>query len=395
MAVQVILPTLGEAISEATLVRWNKKVGDSVHRGDELADLETAKATMPLESPANGVLLSIQIQEGNTVASGEVLAVIGQPGEEVTLAQEPGRPRPESGPPAPSAATREVGPAAGPPRRVSPAARRMAEEHGIDLDRIVPLAPDARVTTDDVVKFLQLQVAEGTPTGPALFHRHELSPIRKAIAEQMTASAREIPQFSVVREVDATELVAFKERAGQGVAAAGVKLSLTALLVHLTARALARHPLLNARFERGQLFVYEAINMAVAVSTPQGLLAPVLFGVEMKSLDQVASGLEDLVTRARLGRLDLKEVTAGTFTLSNLGMFGVDQFTPLINSPQVAILGIGAARPSSVARPREEARETSAITLTLVADHRVLDGQEVALFLSTLGEAIETCEVKP
>jgi pyruvate dehydrogenase E2 component (dihydrolipoamide acetyltransferase) len=214
-----------------------------------------------------------------------------------------------------------------------------------------------------------------------------------AIAEQMTASARDIPHFSVVREVDATRLVALKEQARQAAGEAGLKVSLTAILVHLTARALAQHPLLNARFEREQLFVYETINMAVAVSTPQGLLAPVLFGAEKLSLLEVARGLEELVTRARLGRLDLKEISAGTFTLSNLGMFGVKEFTPLINSPQVAILAAGAARPSFVARPRAEAGQASTLTLTLVADHRVLDGQEVALFLATLTEGIETGEI--
>ncbi|MGA2111658.1 MAG: dihydrolipoamide acetyltransferase family protein [Anaerolineales bacterium] len=394
MPVQVILPTLGEAVSEATLVRWNKKVGDPVKRGDELAMLETAKAAMPLECPENGIVLSIRVQEGTTVTSGEVLAVIGQPGEEEILPSEPRPAGGASGRPAVPAAAAPSGPPGATSRRVSPSARRLAEERGIDLDQVVSLAPGERITTEDVQRFLQAREAANSPAGPALFHRHELSPLRKAVADQMTASAREIPHFSVTREVDARPLMAFKEQARQAAGKSGVKVSLTALLVHLTAQALTKHPLLNARLERGELHVFETVNMSVAVSTPQGLLSPVLFGVEKLPLLEIARGLEDLVARARQGRLDLKEITAGTFTLSNLGMFGVSQFTPLINSPQVAILAAGAARPSSVAQPSGGTIEAPAITLTVVADHRVLDGQEVALFLATLAEAIEVGEVR-
>jgi pyruvate dehydrogenase E2 component (dihydrolipoamide acetyltransferase) len=415
VATQIVVPTLGEAISEATLVRWLLNEGDPVRRGDVIAELETAKANLDIECPANGVLLSILVQAGEIVTPGQVLALAGKVGEQGNGDQEHRRGVGEKGNRGEAiksiAAVESVPGEQGSEGaeeqrgRVSPAARRMARELGIDLSKVTASKAGARITTEDVERYIQAdgnkEHHDDMQTSPAEhpqaartpglpFRRIELSRIQKAVAERMVESARQVPQFSVSMDADASRLLEAK----QELASQGIQASLTALLVQLTARALSRHPLLNARFDGDAVIAYETVHMAVAAATPAGLVTPVIHAAEKLSLPEIIEKLAELLPAARENRLSLDQVSQATFTLSNLGMHGVQQFVPLVNPPQSAILGVGAARPAALPTPNWGIRAAWLITLTISADHRVVDGEAAARFLASLREEIEGADVR-
>ncbi len=399
MATQVIVPVMGEAVGEARIAVWFKQAGEPVRRGDELAELETDKATLTLECPADGVLLEILIGAGAMVATGQLLARIGRPGEQAPVGAAPGAlpagQAAELAPEAPAemtaAAAADSTPAAPAEerRRISPAARRLARRLGIDAADLTASKPGARITTQDVTR---LSEAAGAVTsgdsqsgGGSLPQRRVLlNEIQRVMGARMAQSAREIPQFSVAMEVDATRLLQVK----QELAHAEKAVSFTALLVLLAARALRRHPLLNARFDDDAVILFETVNMGVAVSSPQGLVVPVLHGVEQLDAPALARRLDELVQTARSGRLALAQVSNGTFTLSNLGMYGVSRFVPLVNPPQVAILGVAGIQPV-VLPAAAGTRHIQRMSMTVSADHRVVDGAAVALFLQDLQHTIE------
>jgi pyruvate dehydrogenase E2 component (dihydrolipoamide acetyltransferase) len=387
---------LGESTTEATLTQWLNVVGDEVKRGDVLAEVETDKAIMPLECPANGVLLALLVDEGATVAPGELLAVVGQPTEKWEG-------RKETEPKTILRETRSLADSQAPDhpnhkqaperRRVSPGARRLAQRLGIDIDVVQPEVPGARVTTGDVERYAASAKAgepgeqEGAAGIPS--HRVTLSRVRKVVADRMAESARTIPQFSVTVEADAVHMLALQEELTRQSEQSGVKVSLTALLVNRTARALAHHPLMNARFDGEDIVVFDTVNIAVATATLEGLMVPVIHGVEGLSVLDIARRLTRISAAARQGKLSPADVADATFTISNMGMFGVTQFVPLVNPPQAAILGVGAARPAILPSTEGEPHQVQLMSLTVSADHRVLDGGDVAQFLIKLKGEIE------
>ena len=388
-----MLPTLGESIAEATLLRWLKRAGDKVKRGEELAEIETDKATMSIECPADGVLLTVLAEEGSVIVTRQVLAVVGQSGEkwdvaapeqEFTLprAVVSQAPRPSLG----STLTDER-------QRISPGAKKLAEELGIDVQQVPPSRSGARVVTADVQRYAETLRGEAAASVHLPSHRVLLTRVGKVMAERMLASARLIPQFSASIEVDAGQLLTRREQFRRKVEAEGDAVTLTALLAYLVVRALRQHPLLNARFDGDSIVVYDSFNVSVAVTTSQGLMVPVLHRLEEMSVTEIARRLTEVTIAAREGRLTPGDVADGTFTLSNLGMFGVNQFVPLVNPPQSAILGVGAARATVVPGLNETVRAAQRMNLTVSADHRVLDGETVAQFLKTLREMVERCEV--
>jgi pyruvate dehydrogenase E2 component (dihydrolipoamide acetyltransferase) len=419
MATQVLVPVLGEAIGEARIAAWLKRPGDSVRRGEELAELETDKAMLALECPADGVLLEVLAVEGALVTTGQLLAQIGRPDEAAaprsavpaagaelpvvpaatpaatpvatpvaeTAAQAEAR---RATPVAPAASTIET--SADSRRRISPAARRMARELGIDVARLTPSEPAGRITTQDVTRLAAPPAGAGRLPGRRLV----LTEIQRVMANRMVQSAREIPQFSVTIDVNAAALFKVQQEfvGGSGengrvaADAPAARVSLTALLVFLVARVLREHPLLNARFDGDGVILYETVNMGVAVTTPQGLVVPVLHGVERLSIGELMRRWTGLVQTARSGRLALGDISDGTFTLSNLGMYGVQGFVPLVNLPQAAILGIGGVQPL-VVPDAHGTQHVQRMNLTVSADHRVMDGAAAAAFLRDLKVSIE------
>lgn len=383
MATEVRLPHLGESIDSAVLVAWHKQVGDAIQRGDELADLETDKATLPLEAPKNGVLLAIVAAEGETVGIGDLLTVIGREGE--SWSPESGFPEkpPAAAPPVNSTVFIPSTDAEPPAKiKISPVARRKARELSVDLASVVP-ADGIKISGADVEAHARQTAGTGNSTGR---RRIQLSQSKRLTGQRMLESARHVPQFALTIDVDARNLLKHREQAQS----AGNKVSLTALLIHATAMTLRDHPLLNASFEDDGITVFDAINVGVATAAEDGLRVPVIHDADKLSVTALDGRLGELAKKGRENRLSLAEVSGGTFTVSNLGMTGVTHFTPLVNPPQSAILGVAAAR--SLLIPGADGRGEIArmIALTLACDHRVLDGAEAAAFLASLRNAVES-----
>ena len=379
MATEVRLPHLGESIDSALIVEWHKQVGDAVKRGDELADLETDKATLPLEAPKNGVLLAIVAAAGDTVYIGDLLSVIGREGETWSAAAtaapetEPAKPREAA------AATVKAVAASKAAYKISPLARRKAKELGVDLNSVTP-ADGVKISGVDVEA--QARRASAQPAQ----RRIELSRAKRLTGQRMMRSAREIPQFSVTIDADIGPLLAARARLKER----GDEPSLTAIFIHLTALTLRGHPLLNARFEDDGVTVLDSIHIGVATAAEDGLRVPVIRDADRLSLAQINRALAELTRKARANRLRPADSAGGSFTISNLGMSGITQFTPLVNPPQSAILGIAAPRPVLLPGANGALKPAQLLALTAACDHRVVDGVDAALFLRDLKAAFES-----
>jgi len=441
----VIMPALGMAQETGKVLRWLKRQGDSVREGEPLLEIETDKATVELEAPASGVLADVSAAEGDEVPVGRVIARIVAPDElpaegsapvqasaavaasapaaeaPPAAAQMPAAPAPVPtapaastvpGPPtpAPVAPSAPAPPSAARAGRVaaSPKARRLAAEHGVDLRTLAGAGsgPGGAVLAVDVLAAVRADAAAPAPVaGPATVEVPGAAPGRaggpppvgapaataalptvwRRMAERTTQSWTSVPHFFLLREAHAGRLVTWREKAA---ARLGVDLTYTDLLVKLVATALREHPRLNARWQDDAIVTSEAINVGIAVATDDGLVVPVIGGADRLSLDQAARRRAELVERARAGRLRPEDLAGGTFTISNLGMYGVDAFTAIINPPQAAILAVGRIAPRVVpAGARAAVRPM--LWLALSCDHRVVDGARGAAFLQTLADLIE------
>jgi pyruvate dehydrogenase E2 component (dihydrolipoamide acetyltransferase) len=369
----LILPHMGLAVEEGRVVAWHRSEGDAVRKGDVVCEVETDKATVELEAPADGVLLRILVPAGETASAGSSLALIGAEGEAADAAPgvsdvapvPPGSARAPV--PTPTAAAPEEGV---PPRvRATPAARRLARQAGIDLRSLAGSGPGGRIRLADVQGAVRAEI-------PASLTRQ-----RAAIARRMTESWRTIPQFDASREVDLTRVREFLRAVGPSVERSrGVRPSLTDFLAQACVRALQRRRELNADGR-------EEVHLGLAVALDEGLLVPVIRDAHRLNLVELATARTAVVERARRGRLLPEDLGGGTFTLSNLGPFGVDRFTAIINPPERAILAVGEARERPVAVDgRVEVRWTAVLTLTV--DHRWADGVHAARFLADVGEAL-------
>lgn len=389
MATEVIMPKLGETMEEGTVTLWLKKEGESIKKGEGLLEIMTEKATYEIEAPEDGVLLKVLVGENEVRPIGHFLAVVGKKDEDISdlLAQAE---RIEEKKGKKEVLKKEEVPtvkreAPRPGRiRISPAAKRLAEEHGVDLSQIKGSGPEGRIVRDDVLKAAK-EKKEPPQKGKFL----TLTGIKKLTAERMSESFRTAPHFSVSIDVEMGSLLdLIKKMAPEVEKKFSAPLSLTAVLIKGVSRALKDQPLMNSRFVEGKIELIEDINLSVAVATEEGLLVPVIHKADGMSLGEISFTLKELTDRARKGSLSLEDVSGGTFTISNLGMFGVDSFTPIINPPQAAILAVGAMKDKPGVRGGKVA-VTPVVSLTLVADHRVLDGVLVANFLKSLKELFE------
>jgi len=367
MPVEVIMPMLGMAQETGKVVRWLKTEGDAVAKAEPLMEVETDKVTVEIEAPAAGTLAGVTAAEGEDVPVGQVIAYVLGDGEEVPRENRGQvlQSRTEGAPPEPKP---EPWPYAGlqalPPRRTlaSPKARRLARERGVPIEEIAGSGPYGAVQAADV---------QGLASVPAV------SSAWQTMARRMAEIWRDVPHFYLSREVDATRLNGWREavRKRQGYE----RVTHTDLLVKIAAAALAEHPRVNGSAE---------VNVGVAVATDDALVVPVIHGADRLELRAVVEHRVDLVARAREGKLRLEDVQGGTFTISNLGMFGVDSFGAIVNAPQAAILAVGRITDRVVAVGGEPAvRPTFILTLSL--DHRAIDGAIGARFLDTLVSLVE------
>jgi pyruvate dehydrogenase E2 component (dihydrolipoamide acetyltransferase) len=410
VAVEVKLPRLGQGMEAGTIVRWLKSEGDAVAKGEPLFELDTDKVTQEVEAETDGVLLKIVLPEGEADV-GTTVAVIGSEGEDVSelvaaaaggnggapaaapeqkdapTEQPVEQPRAEAAP-APAAA-----PARAPGERVkaSPLARRIARERGIDLATLTGTGPEGRIIAEDVEKAQAAPAPAASPAAAPMpageVEVVELTSIRRTIARRLT-EAWEAPVFQLTVTADCTELVATRERMVELLREGETKPTVNDVLTRLVAAALLRHRPVNALFVEGRIHRYPSANVGIAVATPNGLVVPVIRDADRKSVQEIAAARADLVSRAREGKLQLADLEGGTFTTSNLGMYGIEQFIAVLNPPQVAILAVGSIedRPHAV-EGRIEIAPT--LTLTLTCDHRAIDGSEGAEFLRTVKALVE------
>jgi pyruvate dehydrogenase E2 component (dihydrolipoamide acetyltransferase) len=432
MPTTVIMPALEMAQETGKVLRWLKAPGDAVAKGEPLVEIETDKVTVEIEAPAAGVLGEVTAREGDVVPVGRTIALVYAPGE-----AGPAGPIPASRPVAAAAA----GPGPAPPAavRASPLARKVAEQHGVDLARVK--TSSGRIEKADVLAHVATQAASAAAGGApvrlaaaspkarrlAAERGLELRALRgsgpggavlaadvpeaaipaaavpaaapaaarvagpgvgtvwRLMAERMTASWTTAPHFYLVREVDASRLTAWRERANTP---AGARITYTDLLVRLAAAALSRHPSVNAAWKDGAIVPGADISIGLAVAIDAGLVVPVIHRADTLSLAEIAARREDVVSRAQAGRLRPADIQGGGFTISNLGMFGVDAFSAIVNPPQAAILAVGRIADRVVAVGGQPAVRPTMV-LTLSCDHRALDGARGAQFLGALAELIE------
>jgi pyruvate dehydrogenase E2 component (dihydrolipoamide acetyltransferase) len=382
MAISVVMPALEMAQETGKLISWLKKEGDAVSKGEPLLEIETDKAVMEIESPADGVLAGVKVQPGVEVPVGRTIAWIVRPGESAPIEDAPTESGRKTSSIASAAAAIPATPAANTSMkeaRISPKARRLATERGIDLRLVRGSGPGGEILASDVLLAAESQRPESTLPS---------SRVARLMAERTTQSWTTVPHFFLVREVNAEALRNERRNlAPQVQQSRGVKLTVTDMLVSLVARTLRNHHRVNASWVANQVRENPAINISLAIAVDGGVVAPVIHNADRATLVDIAATRTELAERARAAKLRPADLSDGTFTISNLGMFGVDAFSAIITPPQAAILAIGRIADKVVAVDGQPAVRPM-MTLTLSSDHRVMDGARAAEFLSDLSNSI-------
>ena len=412
----ILMPRPGQMTEECTLLTWHKAEGDPVVRGDVLFEIETDKAVMEVEAFDDGVLLRRLAEEGETVPVNSVVAYVGQPGEEVPEAPPPLGAEPMT-PPAPADGGEPIAAAAPPPAgtatatpvaaagregrlRISPRASRLAAEAGLDPRRLTGSGPEGRIVERDVRAALdagpivgeeaarEAPAAEPPPAPAAVADGEDpprpLSRMRRVIAERMAYSATTIPQFQVTVAVDVTRLVELRSR----LKAQGSAVTLTDFILAAVAQSLVEMPIVNSRTDGEQLWLRRRVHLGLAVAVPNGLVVAVLRDADHLTIDEIHSRAAAMAAAAREGKLSPDDMTGSTFSVSNLGMFGVEHFSAIINPGESAILAVSSAVRTPVVIG-EGIGIRSLMRLTLSADHRLIDGEIAARFLDDLRHRLE------
>jgi pyruvate dehydrogenase E2 component (dihydrolipoamide acetyltransferase) len=393
---EVIMPKMGDAMTEGRILTWKKQPGDAVTKGEPLAEIETDKVNVDLESEADGTLAQILVPAGEVAAVGAPIAMIAAPGEAVP-APAASPPKGEPGPIAAPASAKKKEPvvatAPGGAVRASPLARRLADRHGITLGSITGTGPDGRITKEDVEAAIasgrptEAKTVPAAPSAGAASRDVPLTRIRQTIARRMTESKQSAPHIYITVSIEMDAALALRGQMNDG-ADESAKISVNDMVVRATALALVMFPALNASFAEQMIRQHGEINISIGVALPEGLIAPTLYHCDRKNLWEIAADARALAERARTGRMRAEDLTGGTFTISNLGMFGVEVFSAIINPPQASILAVGAATPQAVVRDGQVVAAT-VMQATCSADHRVTDGAEVARFLAEVKRLLE------
>ena len=408
MATAVIMPKQGQSVESCIITRWNKAVGDQVKAGDVLFEYETDKASFEEEAKEDGVLLAILAEEGDDVPCFENVAVIGQPGEDVSAftakaeaaseeqpqaAQQPAQPQQETAKAAATVNDEDF-------IKISPRAKNAAEEAGLDISRAVPTGPEGRIIERDILELAKQGDAEPAaearaeaPVAPAVreaeYEDVKLSGVRKAIAKSMTLSLSTMAQLTNNASFDATSIMAYRKLMKENGEKLGLaNINLNHMVMYAAARVLKNHPDINAHFLDDKIRRFKSVNLGMAVDTARGLLVPTIFGADTMSLNQIAEAAKSLAEQANGGSISPDLLTGGTFTVTNLGSLGVTSFTPVINPPQTAILGVCSIE-QKIKVIGGEIKAYPAMGLSLTYDHRAVDGAPAARFLKELIEALE------
>ncbi len=439
MAVEVFMPKMSDHMESGAIVGWLVKEGDQVTEGQALVEIETDKVTAEIEAPAAGILKGVRtgVEKGAEVPVGETIAFIVQDDEKIPELPPLGGMPPESKPPAGKARAGERGPGAE-MVDATPVARKLAKQFGIDLNAVSVSGSGGRVRKEDVLKFRQTSGAQhrvkASPaarrrarelgmdlsivrgTGPGGLVREadvetfseektavhleaaadeeqwiDLSPIERRTGERMLMSTSTAPQFSLDVQADAEKLLWIKDMMNeQAEEVSGERLSVTALLVKIVAGALKQYPRANSSFQNGRLKLFAEVNVGVAVGSPQGLIVPVVHNADRRSLSSINGEIRQFADKARDMRFSSAELSGGTFTVSNLGMYGIERFQAIVNPPQCCILSVGSIVKIPVGTPDETIVLRPMMHLTLTVDHRCMDGLQGAQFLNTVKQMIES-----
>jgi len=427
LAKEVIMPALGMAQETGTLLRWFKSAGDAVAKGEPLMEVETDKAAVEIEAPASGTLAGILAHEGDVIPVGQRIAVILAVGESDTTFTLPSQPKPAAitqpdSQPKPVNATPVAARLAAEqnidlslvktnngqirkedvlaymdergkkkdliPSRIlaSPKAKRIAKEHGIDLSLLSGTGPDHAILANDVLSYSPASV-QVTNLNPVSTQSETLAVSRvwQVMAERLTQAWTSIPHFYLIRETNASRMMAWRETAQKS---ATEKITFTDLLVKIVATALRKHPRLNSSWLGNNIVLNADVNIGLAVAVDDGLLVPVIHNADQLNLSQIAARRVELVGKAQAGKLALNDLGGGTFTISNLGMYGVDAFNAIVNPPQAAILAVSRIADRVVPVNGQPVVQPM-LTFSLSCDHRAVDGARGAQFLQTLAEFVE------
>lgn len=447
MAKPVIMPKLGFTLESSEIVRWLKQAGEAVEQGDPIVEVTTDKVNMEVEAPVTGILDGIRFQEGAVVPVTQVICFIRAPGEPPMDAQAPGQGQAETTPateqpPALPEAAAQAQPEAIAETRATPVAAKLAQDKGVDLNLVRGTGPGGRITKHDVEAFrpaeasgtdkvravpaarklahdLGIELANVDGSGPqgriqsadvraeqakraqptatagpfTITKRIPLTGIRRTIATRMQKSAQDAPHITFDADIDVTAAQDLRVRINNLLRKEQPRVSLTAIIVKACAWALQRHPLINSRLDGQEIQLIQEINIGIAVALEEGLIVPVVNGIDRKGVTEIANDIAQVAERARQGRLKAEDLGGGTFTVSNLGMFGVDRFTAIINPPETAIIAIGRVNNRFVPDAQNQPVLRPILTATLSADHRVVDGAQAAQFLSDIRLVLEHPEL--
>jgi pyruvate dehydrogenase E2 component (dihydrolipoyllysine-residue acetyltransferase) len=439
VAAEVIMPRLSDSMEEGTILRWLKSVGDEVKKGDELVEIETDKANMTYESTDEGTLVEIVAQEGDTLPIGEVIARIGDPGE-VKGNGQPAKPKPEEAPkaeekqpaepqrdreadgarheaPAATATDRPAAPTADGRIKASPVARRMAGELGVELARIEGTGPGGRIVKADVEAAAGAPQAApppapaAPPTAPAPARAPaapapaaaaeapetakgevqvvELNRLQRTVARRMAESKATVPHFYLQMEIDMSEAVRMREQLKQVVDEGRPAPTYNDMVVKACGLALREFPRANGSYKDGRVELYSRVNIGIAVAAQDTLVVPTIFDADRKSLGEIAVEARALAGKVRDGTVTPPELSGGTFTVSNLGMYGIDNFSAVINPPQAALLAVGAVAAKPAVDPSGAIVARQLMGVTLACDHRILYGADGAQFLARVRDLLE------
>jgi pyruvate dehydrogenase E2 component (dihydrolipoamide acetyltransferase) len=407
MATEVKLPRLGQGMESGTIVRWLKAEGDSVKKREPLYELDTDKVTQEVESELDGILLKIVVQEGevevgSTIAmieNGSVAEAAEPDGAAATVEESAAGEAPDTtaateAPPTPPDTSIAPAAKAGARIKASPLARRIARERGVDLAALAGTGPDGRIVADDVENAPVGGAAAAAPATGAPAHAPEgdveivtMTGTRRTIARRLT-EAWSAPVFQLGVSIDMTEALHLREQMIERLGEGDVKPTVSDLLTRFVGVALVRHRAVNATFSGEEIHRHASAHVGLAVAAPNGLVVPVIRNVDRSSVQEIARARAELVGRAREGKLTREDMDGGTFTISNLGMFGVEQFVAVLNPPQVAILAVGAVKPTPIV-VEGEVDVAPMMYVTLTCDHRAIDGADGAEFLRTLVSIVE------
>ncbi|MCC7362393.1 MAG: 2-oxo acid dehydrogenase subunit E2 [Anaerolineales bacterium] len=386
MAIKVGMPNLGHTMEEGTVVSWLKQPGEAVTRGEPLAEVESDKVVFTIEAPASGTLLNVLVAAEGVAKVGQALGYIGAAGEAAPEAERPAPSAMAAAAPIAAPAPTPVAPSAGritaERARISPLARRLAQEHGLDPEQLTGTGPRGSVTQENVLAAVAARAAapaNGSASRLPVAERRPLRAIRRTIAQRMTQSWQQAPHVTEMIEADMSAADTFRK---------AHNLSFTDLIIAAAARALVAHPQLNAALVDDTIETYGVVNIGLAVALEGGLVTPVLREANKRSLAELSEARRVLTDKATRGQLALDDLADGTFTISNLGAEGIRYFTPILNPPQAAILGVGAIAPRAVVINGGLHIRTM-LDLSLSFDHRVVDGLPAARFLGQIKALLE------